>query len=499
MALQNFPGSRRAYIGPTRTAVELTSPASTVASVLDATNEAIILIGQIETSDGGSHTIDTSGASALLWRSGTVVFNNAGTTVKVGLAAVDTSTGPPARAVNSSDVITFDVSRTMIGGEGGITSSAAQNHVPDSGSKTIANGDLVAFAVQVTSRAGSDSIQAATSSSVTASVHRPSNTLFTSGSYTNQAAVPNCFITFSDGATGWFYGGEVLSTKETTIALGSDEERGMLFELPFPTKVFGAYGWVDPDVNFEVVLYSDPLGSTPVAEKTVSVDLNTTASSTGRLFEVLFASPYSLSAGQQIGIVFKSSSAFITVYQKVYNSDDHRISDVWGTDGLRLHRTGVSGAFSTALTSALYIGLIVGAFEDGLPPFIRPDADSSDGTWTDQVGGTSLFAAIDESVAADTDYIRSAIAPANDVCKISLSDPSETPSEPVTVVYRYRKNGTTQINLRVRLLQGVTEIASWTHNDITESFVDGEQELTGLQFAAISDFDDLFLEFTANP
>src|SRR5262245_6556067 len=68
--------------------------------VLDAALEAAVFIGNIYTDDGGSHTIDTTGSSSLGWMAASVTFANAGTSVSVGLAAVDTGTGPPARAVN---------------------------------------------------------------------------------------------------------------------------------------------------------------------------------------------------------------------------------------------------------------------------------------------------------------------------------------------------------------------------------------------------------------
>jgi len=45
---------------------------------------------------------------------------------------------------------------------------------------------------------------------------------------------------------------------------------------------------------------------------------------------------------------------------------------------------------------------------------IQPDADSVDGSWTDQAGGTSLFAAIDEMVTDDVDYIVSSRLPSTD-------------------------------------------------------------------------------------
>jgi hypothetical protein len=82
---------------------------TTTATTLDAANEAVIYIGHMWWEDGGSHTVDTSGSSSLNWRTTTVTFANAGTRVKVGLADVVNAAGPPARAVNVSDVITFDV------------------------------------------------------------------------------------------------------------------------------------------------------------------------------------------------------------------------------------------------------------------------------------------------------------------------------------------------------------------------------------------------------
>jgi hypothetical protein len=129
--------------------------------------------------------------------------------------------------------------------------------------------------------------------------------------------------------------------------------------------------------------------------------------------------------------------------------------------------------------------------------FLRPDADSIDGGWTNELGGTELFASIDESVASDTDYIQSSINPVSDVAKISLSDPSTAVTTPVKIRYRYKKSEAAATNLTVRLLQGAVEIAAWTHTDISASFVTTEQTLTAPQFASITNFNDLYIEFTA--
>jgi hypothetical protein len=131
---------------------------------------------------------------------------------------------------------------------------------------------------------------------------------------------------------------------------------------------------------------------------------------------------------------------------------------------------------------------------------LQPDADSIDGTWTDQSGGTSLFAALDEIVPDDNDYIQSTFQPtfnSPDVCKIRLSDPTSTPGQPFNVEYRYQRVGYQPLTLTVRLLQGNTIIASWFH-ELQSDLLVAERTLTAAQFASISDFNDLFLQFTAD-
>lgn len=130
--------------------------------------------------------------------------------------------------------------------------------------------------------------------------------------------------------------------------------------------------------------------------------------------------------------------------------------------------------------------------------YLRPDADSIDGSWTNELGGTTLFSSIDESVADDADYIQSSALPSMDVAKIGLSNPSARVTSPVKVRYRYKKDSAAAADLTVRLLQGATQIASWTHSGISSSFVTTEQTLSGPEFASITDFDDLYIEFTAD-
>jgi hypothetical protein len=132
---------------------------------------------------------------------------------------------------------------------------------------------------------------------------------------------------------------------------------------------------------------------------------------------------------------------------------------------------------------------------------IRPDADDTDGNWTAQDNSTSLFVAIDETSSSAADYIKSGPNPSNDTSKIRFGNFGATVGEPFIVDYDYGRIGSAELNLTVRLLQGSTEIAKWDHAGVTGTLASpatAQQTLTAPQFAAISDFDNLFLDFKAS-
>jgi len=130
--------------------------------------------------------------------------------------------------------------------------------------------------------------------------------------------------------------------------------------------------------------------------------------------------------------------------------------------------------------------------------YLRPDADSSDGGWTDAGGGTTLFSSVDESSFNDSDYIKSGASPVNDAVKLRFSDAASVLIGGI-VRYRLWKTGAEVMNAAVKLLQGAVEIARWDHSGVTGTATTFSQTLTGPQFAAITDLDDLFIEIVANP
>lgn len=363
MSLVGLDGGFITPIGPSIFGFAFTVP-STTGVTLDAANEAGIAIGQIIWADGGTHTVDTSGSSSIAWRTGTVTFANAGTTVKVGLGTVDAATGPPGRATNAADVITMAVSKSMTGGGGGITTNSWLTHVPDAGSLSIASGDLLAMSIQMTARGGADSVLIAYGAHSNV-WNRPFVTSFTGGAYAAVTGMPNTIITASDGTIGWFFGTSPFTSVGTKTAnsggAGATKEYGQLFKLPFPCKVYGIYGNIDPDGDCDFVLYSDPLG-TPVPERTTSMDANVVNVASQRMSAILFATPYTLEAETPIVAAYKPGATNITIHFRTLASATHRVVDAWGTDGYGVNRDTSAFANDNSSLNHFFMGLLVGGF-----------------------------------------------------------------------------------------------------------------------------------------
>ena len=136
---------------------------------------------------------------------------------------------------------------------------------------------------------------------------------------------------------------------------------------------------------------------------------------------------------------------------------------------------------------------------------LLPSADSVDGAWTDQAGGTSLAAAIDEASFDDADYIRSELNPSASGCRVKLSaggDPHLSTDH--LIHWRTGKIGSATINMTVKLYQGGgnsqgagTLIATFNRNGVG-SLTTYEETLSSGEADAITDYTDLYLEFFAD-
>ncbi len=333
------------------------------------TSAAIIVYGRIVTSDGGSHTIDTTASSSLGWNSNVLTtFANAGSSVKIGLAAIDTGNGPPARASNAAGVINFDVSATLTGGGGGIL-TAWNTTVPTAGTKTIANGDLVAFAIQFIVRAGADSITLVTSNPTLRQLQGGTTSFNGTATYSDQQGMPNVFITFADGATGVFYGSNVQSavTGQTWNSGSSPSEYGNLFTFPVPVSAVGIAAMVTQANDCDYVLYSDPLG-TPVAQKTVSVDANTLSVATTGVLFLPFPAPLTLLANTPYAAIIKPGASSVTTSFKSFNAAAHQVSEYLGTACYAVNRSSGAFAVQNSQKDRFAIGLLFGGVDNGVNP-----------------------------------------------------------------------------------------------------------------------------------
>ena len=341
---------------------QLYATASSLTAVrMDAANEAVMLTGQIFTEDGGSHTIDTSGSSSIGWRSAAVTFANAGTTLKVGVADLDTANGPPSRAVNVADVITFDVAAAFTGGGGGVTANAWQTSVPTTGSKTIAHGDFVCIAWQMTARGGADFVDCGHVNSLSNTLI-PCVSTFLGGVYGTTVCIPNIVLRFSDGTYGYMYGAYVMSSQSSYSwnNTSGQKEYGNLFRVPFQSAVNGVMANIALNANADVVLYSDPLG-TPVAERSLTLDVNNTSVSGPSPF--LFSSPFVIQPNTDYVVALKPSSATnIAISYKVYGNAAHQASESGGGNGYAVSRDAAAFAALNSGLERLVMAPLVSAF-----------------------------------------------------------------------------------------------------------------------------------------
>lgn len=162
----------------------------------------------------------------------------------------------------------------------------------------------------------------------------------------------------------------------------------------------------------------------------------------------------------------------------------------------------LSGILYKAPGSASFVGAGGLSFDAAITQvlYLHPDADDTDGSWTNEVASAvNLFASIDESwPAVDTDYIQSVHDPNPDICKIRLSNPAGGLGDPTRVRTKYYSRGESPGTLTVRLKQGATEIASWAYGNIVGIPTASVETLTAPQLAAITDPTDLFLWFEAS-
>lgn len=370
MSIAKFAGLDIHPLGMPLRQLSASAPTSLSDLSMSAANNAVVYIGRVFWTDGGTHTVDTSGSSAIGLRTSTATLTSASTTVKAGMAAVDTSNGPAGRPVNSAGVITPDVAAVILGNSGLISANTWNELVPTTGSKTIAHGDLVSVFVQMTLHGASDTLSIRSAGTV-ASPALPNVAIY-NGSFAAQSLLPNCVIRASDGTRGCIFGGCIASALGglQTFSTGTTiKECGNVIVPPYPAK---AVGFVfNPNAggscDFDVILYEDPFG-TPVARASGSVDANTVSASGFAIYEDMFTTGYGyqLSTTSTYAIVGKPTTAnSLNMFYRTFGNVAHQAFVPGGAGGYAVNRN--TGAFSAqnSQLDRFDIGLLVEGGDTG--------------------------------------------------------------------------------------------------------------------------------------
>ena len=132
--------------------------------------------------------------------------------------------------------------------------------------------------------------------------------------------------------------------------------------------------------------------------------------------------------------------------------------------------------------------------------YARPDADDTDGNWTDKDGGTTLYTSIDDTSTGDdaTTFIKVADQSSNEVCIVRLSDVSAPGTSGTYIKYKALTEdnmGMGQPGLKLELLQGSTVKATTTNSSVdTSSFTAYSYTISDV--SGISDWTDLKMRIT---
>lgn len=329
------------------------------------------VIGTVRVVGGGSKTLSAAGGGRIMWRPGSpATFSNAGTTIRVGLQDVSAS---------GIEDGTFDVYADYVGGTDTIAANTFYRKAMTSGTKTVADGDIVAIVIEAVSVGGADSVivSAMVSTYANGTLSLPYRTL-DSGSGPAKSSTSGygiASIEFDDGTVGFIEAAILLPAVNATsvVTFGSSsspDEYAACFKVPFKCTVNGVYigiGAVASADAFDVVVYSDPFG-TPSVIETVTRDPNYTGSSVTAPIHVPIT-PITLSPDTWYAVsALPTTTNTINFQYSNFGSglDHYKTALPFGADIKLSGRTNQTGAFTEVETYYLPVfGLRITHLDDG--------------------------------------------------------------------------------------------------------------------------------------
>lgn len=338
---------------------------------LDAATEGAHLSGYVFWEDGGTHTISSAGGKIGWLPGASVTFADAGTTLRIGIQDIDTaSAGPHGDG-------TFDVYADLVGGTDTITSTTWLETAMESGTKSVADGDLLTVAFDMSARGGTDSVKIRGSSAANGTIYNLPATVFqsTTPTYSNVQAKPNIKFIADDGTIGTFYGGWVFSVLPANVAFtggSTPDEYGLIYSFPFPVTVREVWACMDnagqsPTWDFRI--YTDPLG-TPSLQSSISMVRNNIIGGNAAT-TVIFAAIGPVDIAANTAFSFSVFNTHATNNIRLAYFDVNAVAD-WnlhdgGSGCYGISRTDGSGAFAQVSSGVrrYLMGIGISRLDDG--------------------------------------------------------------------------------------------------------------------------------------
>jgi hypothetical protein len=342
-------------------------PLSAANATMDLGDEAVYFVGHaFLPGRTGTKTLSAGGGGSIWWMPGTVTFANGSTNLRIGLQDLDAAGGGPQRGDG-----TFDVYADLVGGTDTITTATWLQTVMESGTKDITHGGPLCIAFEMTTRGGADSVQVR--GQTTSVISWPGVTLETAGpSYSAQGMIPSALILFDDATYGWIAGSFITSTgamfTNTSVASNTavNDEWGNIFTLPAPISVdalFCCVGVSTTSADFELILYSDPLG-TPTVVEAITVDANHAQITSQRFFERQLSTVRSLAAGDYVVAIRPTTTNSVSITSFDVSTAAHMVTHPYGTNANLAKRLDNAGAFTETTTTRMIAGVRVCASAD---------------------------------------------------------------------------------------------------------------------------------------
>lgn len=327
---------------------------ATTMRTIAAANVGLALIGNvyIDGRPSSPKTISSAGGK-IHWRPGAVTFANGSTTLDIGIQDVDVATGQPVRPDG-----TFDVKKTLTGGTDTISANAINSTAMATGSKSIAQGDLIAVEWLMTARGGADSVVVSGYTNSNTVIQRPSDVLIGAGpTYTATISdQATAVIEFDDGTLGSFFAHPMQSglwvdnAAETFSDSTNPDERGVIFQVPWQCKI-DALGLRMITANATtsdstLTLYSTPLG-TPSSMVSKTIPAESLQNTSSGVVVIGLASEITLSPNTDYCLALRATgTTTVSIGQNTLGLQTWRTFFLGGVNTRKGTRDGGSGAFS---------------------------------------------------------------------------------------------------------------------------------------------------------